>query len=348
MKARLAKDVAIDRALGTLLGVAIGDAMGMPSQTLPRQQIFAIYGHIDNFVAATADQPVSAGLPAGAITDDTEQCLLLARHLLGRRGGFDESVWASELLAWERETRARGVNDLLGPATKRAIEALQSGTLAEDAGRFGTTNGAAMRIAPLGVATPMEPLEAFLDKVAATCRLTHNTPDAIGAAAAVAAVVSAGVDGADFDEALSIALAAARTGERRVALGRMTSIAERIERALAFAQDKSGQAAADRIADAVGVSVAAAESVPMAFAVARLAGGDPWEAAVLAANVGDDTDTIGAIAAGMCGACRGASAIPADKTRKVVETNRLDLRPLAEGLLDLRRAQTAATRMGAS
>jgi ADP-ribosylglycohydrolase len=76
--------------------------------------------------------------------------------------------------------------------------------------------------------------------------------------------------------------------------------------------------------------------VPMAFAVARLAGGDAWQAAVLAANVGDDTDTIGAIAAGMCGACGGAASLPADKVQKIVEVNRLDLPPLAEGLIALR------------
>jgi ADP-ribosylglycohydrolase len=338
MEAPPADDIAIDRAMGALLGVAIGDAMGMPSQTLPRARIRALYGTIADFVAPNADQPVSAGLPAGAITDDTEQCLLLARHLLARRGGFDEAAWARELLAWERETHARGVNDLLGPSTKRAIEALQGGASAEEAGRFGVTNGAAMRIAPVGIATPIEPLDALLDHVAATCRLTHNTPAAIGAAAAVAAVISAGIDGAMFDEALPIALAAAGDGEKRGTAGKAASmIAERIERALALARGGAGQAAADRIADEVGVSVAAAESVPMAFAVARLADGDAWRAAVLAANIGDDTDTIGAIAAGMCGACRGASSLPADKVKTIVEVNRLDLPPVAEGLIALRR-----------
>ena len=234
MHAQPANDVANDRAIGALLGLAIGDALGMPSQTLPRERIRALYGSIADFVAPAADQPVSASLPAGAITDDTEQCLLLARHLLARRGGFDETVWADELLAWERETHARGVNDLLGPSTRRAIEALQNGAPAEEAGRFGVTNGAAMRIAPVGIATPLEPLEAFLDSVAATCRLTHNTPEAIGAAAAVAAAVSAGIDGASFDDALPGALAAARAGERRGTAGRPGAIAERIERALAL------------------------------------------------------------------------------------------------------------------
>jgi ADP-ribosylglycohydrolase len=332
-----------DRALGALLGVAIGDALGMPSQTLPRDRIQALYGTIGDFVAPVAAQPISHGLPAASITDDTEQSLLLARHLLERRGAFDERVWARELIAWEAETHARGVNDLLGPSTKRAIEALLRGEPLDMVGRFGATNGAAMRIAPVGVAVGPEPLSALVDAVAATCRLTHNTAEAIGAAAAVAAVVSAGVDGASFEEALPVALAAARAGERRAPQAPTGSIAERIALALDLARHGEGQEATDRIADQIGVSVAARESVPVAFAVARLSGGDAWKAGVLSANIGDDTDTIGAIAAGMCGACRGASSLPRDKVAKVIAVNRLDLDGLTRGLLELRHARADAT-----
>ena len=59
------------------------------------------------------------------------------------------------------------------------------------------------------------------------------------------------------------------------------------------------------IADLVGTGVASQESVPAAFAVLEVAEGDPWQAAVISANLGGDTDTIGAIAAGMAGACAG-------------------------------------------
>ena len=61
------------------------------------------------------------------------------------------------------------------------------------------------------------------------------------------------------------------------------------------------------IVDLVGTSVASQESVPAAFAVLEVAEGDPWQAAVISANLGGDTDTIGAIAAGMAGACAGLS-----------------------------------------
>ena len=51
--------------------------------------------------------------------------------------------------------RARGSLSLLGPSTKRALAALLAGTPLDETGRTGTTNGAAMRITPVGVATPL-------------------------------------------------------------------------------------------------------------------------------------------------------------------------------------------------
>ena len=340
-------DLAFDRAMAALLGVAIGDALGMPSQTLNRDQIRAAYGHIEDFRDAVADQPVSGGISAGTITDDTEQSLLLAHLLLAGNGHFDEARWARALLDWERETHARGVNDLLGPSTKRAIDALLRGVPASETGRFGTTNGAAMRIAPVGIATPVEPLSRLVDEVERTCRVTHNTSEAIGSAAAVAAVVSAGIDGARFEAAMPIALAAARAGEQRGFPATAGRISERIAAALSLAASVSGPEPAEQVAQRVGTSVAAVESIPMAFAMVRLAGGDPWAAAIASANLGDDTDTIGAIACGMAAACAGQAALPPAKIATITAVNRFDLAPLVSGLLGLRARQAAIPSGGA-
>lgn len=329
-----------DRALAALAGVAIGDAMGMPTQTLTREQI-AAYGPVTGFRDAAPDHPVSAGLPAGTITDDTEQSLLLARHLIARGGRIDQEKWAGELLAWERDTHARGINDLLGPSTRRAIEALQRGVPVSETGRSGTTNGAAMRIVPVAIATPVAPLGQLVDAVEESCRLTHHTAPAIGAAAAVAAAVRAALDGANLDDALAAALAAAALGERRGEPSAAASITRSIGQALALA---SGGDGADRIAARVGTGVSALESVPMAFAILKLAGADPWRCALLSATIGDDTDTIGAIACGMAGACSGMAGIPADAWARVREVNGLDLEDTVAGLLRLRAAR--ATRAG--
>ena len=138
-----------NRALGALVGGALGDAMGMPTQLLSPAAIRAHYGFVDDFRDPTPDHPVSKGLVAGTITDDTEQTLLLGSILLASKGGLDHHAWVKALIGWEEEIKARGGYDLLGPSTKRAIDAINNGISPEEAGRYGDTNGAAMRIAPV-------------------------------------------------------------------------------------------------------------------------------------------------------------------------------------------------------
>ena len=79
-----------------------------------------------------------------------------------------------------------------------------------------------------------------------------------------------------------------------------------------------------------------AESVPTAFAIARIADGDVWRACTGAVALGGDTDTIAAMAGAMVGACTGLSRLPSEAVRKVREVNQIDLEPIARGLLDLR------------
>jgi ADP-ribosylglycohydrolase len=308
----------LDRALGALTGVAVGDALGMPAQTLDRAEILRHYGKIEGFVAPFDDHPVSHGLRAGQVTDDTEQTLLLARLLM----------------RWEADVRARGLRDLLGPSSKAALDALLAGVPAAETGRGGTTNGAAMRIVPVGIAVPPGDPVHLVDRVEAACRVTHNTGEAIAAAAAVASVISQGVAGASFAQALPGALAAARLGNRRGAPVGEGDMAGRIALALDVAQAGDEE----RLAREIGTSVASRASVAVAFGVVRLAGGDPWTTAVIAANIGDDTDTIGAIATAMAGACSGLSAFPQDRVEQVMRANALNLPPLAKSLLTLRKA----------
>src|SRR5258707_5907279 len=185
------------RALGAFYGLAIGDALGMPTESRSRQDIVSRYGDLlGAFEPGPADHPLAAGLPAGTVTDDTEQTVLLARLIVEYDGEIGPAELASRLLAWEDSMRARGSLSLLGPSTQRALGAISAGARIENAGRFGTTNGAAMRITPVGVATPSRDRDLLGDRVVAASRVTHNTGIALAGAAAVAAAVRARVDGA--------------------------------------------------------------------------------------------------------------------------------------------------------
>lgn len=332
---------ATDRARAALIAGALGDALGMPTQLLSPGEIVARYGFVERFVAPTDDHPVSRGLVAGTITDDTEQTLLLARILLHSPEAFDHRRWVGALVDWEREVKARGSYDLLGPSTKRAIDAINAGASPAEAGRWGDTNGAAMRIAPVGIMTP--PGDALVAKVAETCRATHNTPVAIATASAVAAAVSTGVAGGDWREGLAAGIAAAEAAVRaapREANAPRTDVAERIAGACELVASLREREAVTFIAGTIGTSVDARQSVPAAFAVVQAAQGDPWRAAVIGANLGGDTDTIAAISAGIAGACSGMEALPAARIAELRGLDLAEVDALAHALVRLRTSRS--------
>jgi len=128
-----------------------------------------------------------------------------------------------------------------------------------DVGRQGTTNGAAMRIAPVGIAVPATDLHTLVDRVVKASVLTHNTGVALAGAAAVAAAVSAGLDGATVPEVVEFAVAAARAAVRR---GFWVDVAERIAWAAGLVRGLSPEHACDRVSLLVGTSLATQESAP--------------------------------------------------------------------------------------
>jgi ADP-ribosylglycohydrolase len=326
-----------DRAAGALYGLAVGDALGMPTESLPRREIVARYGPVlEEFQPGATDQPLAPGLAAGTVTDDTEQALLLARLIISGKGEIDEEDFARQLLAWEQDMRARGSLSLLGPSTKRALSALLAGTPLTETGRDGTTNGAAMRITPVGVATPAGDLDLLLRRVVTASRVTHNTGVALAGAAAVAAAVSAGVAGATVPEAAAAAVTAAR---RAAGLGHWVTAADlaaRITWATGLTAGKPAGEVLDQVDVLVGTSLATQESVPAAFAMLAAAPDDPWLAVRLAASAGGDTDTIAAIAGAIGGACHGTAAFPEQARVTVSAVNGLDLDEVTAGLLAVR------------
>jgi ADP-ribosylglycohydrolase len=329
----------LSRATGALYGLAIGDALGMPTQLMPREQIIARYGGmLTGFEPAPPDHPIAAGMPAGSVTDDTEQAVMLGRLLVQGQGRLDQREFATALVAWERTMAERGSLDLLGPSTKRAVSAVLAGEDPAETGRYGDTNGAAMRVAPVGVLTGgvLTGGDQLVDAVVAASSATHNTGLALAGAAAVAAVVSAGVDGATFWDALPYALAAAREAAGRGHWAPGADVAARVEWATTLVRGLSVTEAAERIYSLVGTSLATQESVPAAFGVLAVVPDDPWRACLLAASLGGDCDTIAAMAGAMAGAMTGIAAFPAEAI-EVIDAQGLELDALAKSLYLLRR-----------
>ena len=322
------------RARGALYGLAIGDALGMPTQLLSRREITERWGGLlHSFEPAPPGHPIAAGMPAGAVTDDTEQAVLLGRLLVRGGGEVDPNELAAALVSWEHDMAERGSLDLLGPSTKRAVAAVMAGTPPEQAGATGDTNGAAMRIAPVGIAVAPNP--TLVDHVVAASRVTHNTGLALAGAAAVAFAVSAGVSGAGIAGATALAVDAARIAADRGRWVAGADVAARIEWATGLVAGRTQAQAAELIYTLVGTSLATQESVPAAFAVLAAVPDDPWHACLLAASLGGDCDTIAAMAGAISGACHGVTAFPPEAIA-VIDAQGLELAALADDLYALR------------
>ena len=343
-------DPRFSRAYGALAGLALGDALGMPTQAMSPEQIRAVYGRITGLVDGDASQPYAPGMPAGSVTDDTEQALLVASLLVRGRGSSsgrvaqDAGEFAHALLAWEDSMIERGSLDLLGPSTKAALERVRAGEDPLSVGGAGTTNGAAMRVTPIGIAMSTADPEAFADAVWSSCQVTHATRQGFQSAALVAAAVSMGID-----------TARSTTPNLRSLLWKALSYVDSLPERGAWTPDPDVVAATRRamqlvanpassslecLVEQVGTSVASAQAIPMAFA---LLARDPSPQALLdAANIGGDTDTIGAIAGAILGAALGFEVFVGRGLAQVELASHLDLPSVALELLELRAAHEPA------
>ena len=337
-------DPRFSRAYGALAGLALGDALGMPTQEMSPQQIRAVYGTITGLVDGDASQPYAPGKPAGSVTDDTEQALLIASLLVRGRGSSSGRValnaveFAHALLAWEDSMIERGSLDLLGPSTKAALERVRAGEDPLTVGGAGTTNGAAMRVTPIGIAVSTEDPEAFAEAVWSSCRVTHATRQGFQSAALVAAAVSMGIDtvrtpSPDLRSLLWKAVTYVDSLPERGAWTPDPDVVAATRRAMQLAVNPASSSL-ECLVEQVGTSVASAHAIPMAFA---LLARDPSPKALLdAANIGGDTDTIGAIAGAILGAALGVQVLPADSLSMIEEVSHLGLSSLAGDLLELR------------
>ena len=343
-------DPRFSRAYGALAGLALGDALGMPTQAMSPEQIRAVYGRITGLVDGDASQPYAPGMPAGSVTDDTEQALLVASLLVRGRGSssgrvaLDAGEFAHALLAWEDSMVERGSLDLLGPSTKAALERVRAGEDPLSVGGAGTTNGAAMRVTPIGIAMSTADPEAFADAVWSSCQVTHATRQGFQSAALVAAAVSMGIDtprsaASDMTALLWKAVSYVDSLPERGAWTPDPDVVAATRRAMQLVANPASSSL-ECLVEQVGTSVASAQAIPMAFA---LLARDPSPQALLdAANLGGDTDTIGAIAGAILGSALGFEVFVGRGLAQVELASHLDLPSIALELLELRAAHEPA------
>lgn len=140
----------LDKAYGCLIGAAIGDAMGMPASFMSPEQIKEVYGKkITDFLKPKEEQVAHGSLDEGEVTDDTEETLIISSVLIDAKG-FDEALFIDKMKSWAIDNKMLE-STVIGPSTRNFLEAIIEGRDYLEKGKFGDTNGGAMRVAPIGI-----------------------------------------------------------------------------------------------------------------------------------------------------------------------------------------------------
>jgi len=217
-------DVA-DRIVGSVLGLALGDALGAPFEGRMSEEV---------------PDPLPAlelpwmGLPPGSITDDAAMARNLVRSLAAR-GEFDPDDLMARHLEWFRS----GPPDV-GAFTRRVLSRVDRGEDAFEAARavweergpeVSAGNGSVMYCAPLGLAYAdrAEELPGVAPKLSA---LTHHDERCRTAALAVTLAVAALARGQSPEGAVTAGLSAVvdrEGGEELEYLVEMAGVGRRID-----------------------------------------------------------------------------------------------------------------------
>jgi len=287
----------LDRYKGCLLGAAVGDALGMPTEFLSRKDFNEQFnGRITEYRKAARGHPCRH-LEPGQYTDDTQQLLILAESLAERRG-FDINDFGSRIGKWaNRCVTEPGFNRFAGSTSLRAGLELYSGADPRKSGMPRDTCGAAMRIAPIGLFyhDDMDSLERYANDSAS---ITHTHPEAVDSGVFVAALVAYLTNGEDPNSsAYKAASSIMREDSTFSSKLRFVLNNKNIE--------------PKELRKYIGSGVTAHEAVPMAVGCFLYSPNDFEKTVINAANlVESDSDTIACMAGAFSGAHNGIRSIP--------------------------------------
>ena len=329
-------NTAESRILGCLYGQAIGDAMGMPSELWPKRRIINHFGWIERFLPGPKENIAACEFHAAEFTDDTHQCIALMDALNETNGVTDPLAIARHILLWARRCQAFEKN-ILGPTSKASLLALEQEQALDEIAANGVTNGAAMRVAPMGCLLPTRNKAFFIEQVRLSCLPTHKSDIAIAGAVVIAWAISRAIEGAGWLLIKTELASLANETQRQYESTFSPLLGNRINLALTtIASETDHLTGIERIYEDIGAGMDIIESVPAAIALVELAKTQPMKCAMLAANLGGDTDTIGAMATAICGALHGIEAFPEEHIQQINRANSIDFAPYAQRLAGYR------------
>jgi len=318
---------------GVLYGLALGDALGMPPEFLSQEEIKRKYGRITDFLDGDPENAISRFYKAGQYTDDTGQALAVLDSLTQTDFVPEAKNIGAHLLTWaDREDAFQ--KGLLGPTSSQVLTRIKAGEDPQPIARQAVTNGAAMRIAPVGTLFDPDQMEALCRYVADISMVTHASDAAICGACMIAMAVSSAVSGEGKEEMIKRVLLLEPYARTLGADTDSPSLSPRVKKGVAVAEEYTDdpEGFASALSRLTGSGADVWESVPAALCIAYYGYEDPKKSAVFSANFGGDTDTIGAMATAICGGAAGVEGIADSDIEVLKEANQVDFTPYVDAL----------------
>lgn len=309
-----------DRSRGVLLGLAVGNILGLRGEGLWYYEIPGRYPG-----GVIAPNPKEQHRP---MDDDLAQAVELSETL--RVGGDIIHEFARRLVVWRREN-GRGI----GYTTRTAIDFLEAGAPPPEAARMVyehdpiASNGGLMRCAPIAIAHQSAP-ERLVRDSAALCTVTHYAPTSQWSCIIINAVIALLLQGADPDVSAVLAAVSADGAPDLLATAADDGIPTEVLTSLAEGQPISADAAWLRCDQHLIGHTLLTMQAGLWAATPPL---DFEAALVQLVSAGGDTDTNGAVAGAVLGARYGAAAIPQAWLDCIPERQRLEA--LADDLAGL-------------
>ena len=309
---------------GAIYGMALGDAMGMPSELWGREKVRKYFGKIEGLLDGPKENSVACNYKKGQFTDDTGQALVIIDSLNDTNFKPNSKDIATKLLKWAEKENAFE-NNILGPTSKIALANFRDGINSKAVTDKALSNGSAMRIAPIGCLFNSNDKEKLANFVYSVSEVTHTSDITIAGAAMVAVAVSSAIENNDFDIVIKDVFEMEPIARKLGAETYSPSLTERIKIGIHLANEykNNEDLFLEKLYDIVGAGVNISESVPSAISIAYYAQ-DPNKCALLCANLAGDTDTIGAMATAICGAFKGIDYIKEEYIESLNKANDVD------------------------
>ncbi|HBF74425.1 MAG TPA: ADP-ribosylglycohydrolase [Lactobacillus sp.] len=325
-----------ERVFHVLMGIAYGDSLGMPSESMTPKQISKNFGYINSLLPNKKDPLLpnnERNLLAGQVTDDTANSIFITKMLINFNGKINKKDYVQSLIHWlDTDDTAASVS---GPSTMIAVNAIKKGVAIEKAGIRGTTNGASMKIGPMGLVYDYHEEENLVKAVAEVCVPTHNTQIAIQGAAIVATLVSYFFRNFQIDWEVYFklveraALIAKNYGNKLPS----PDIMKRIMYGKKISDELSESDFQDELYGFLGTGLDTIQMVPAAVSLVYRYKGDLKHCALVAANIGGDTDTLASICGAICGGYN--FNIDEQDIRTIQKVNNIDFVGLSKSIARL-------------